>query len=434
MSKTGLIISREYLSRVQKKSFVIMTILGPLLFAALMILPAWLASRDSTEIRQIEVIDESGLLTDAFEDTETLKFTVSDRSLADAKEAIATEELFGVVHIPAITLDNPDGISLITEKSAGIEVTNRIERRIEKAIEEQKISRSQLDKATIDALNANVSLRELTLSEDGEERDANTGLFTIIGYLSSFLIYLFIFIYGAQIMRGVLEEKTNRIIEVIISSVKPFQLMIGKIVGVALVGLTQFALWIILTTAVYAIVMQVVGLDAETMAQAQSMQGAADLTKSQEALVGITNALGSLNIPLLLISFLFYFLGGYLLYGALFAAVGAASDSETDTQQFMLPVSLPLIASIVLLAVVLKDPHGPVAFWMSMIPLSSPVVMMMRIPFGVSIWEVALSMAILVLGFLAIVWLAARIYRVGILMHGTKVNYRTLAKWARMKN
>ena len=236
-------------------------------------------------------------------------------------------------------------------------------------------------------------------------------------------------------MRGVLEEKTSRIVEVIISSVKPTQLMIGKTIGIAAVGLTQFVIWIVLTTIIYSVGLSMIGLDPETISQINQMPGgAAEYSAAQVQVAKLTSGFESINLPLQIGGFLFYFLGGYLLYGAMFAAVGAASDSETDTQQFMLPVTLPLVlALIVTMSAVLKDPNGSTAFWFSMIPLTSPIVMMMRLPFGVPTWELALSMVLLVVGFLFMTWLAGRIYRVGILMHGSKVNYRTLGKWILMR-
>jgi ABC-2 type transport system permease protein len=356
--------------------------------------------------------------------------------LEDSKQGIGNRDYFGILFIPELDLDNPQGITLYSESSAGIELQDRLKRVVESRIESIKIERSQIDKATLDALKTRVSLREISLSS-GEEKVGSTGLATAIGYVASFMIYMFIFIYGAQIMRGVLEEKTNRIVEIIISSVKPTQLMIGKTIGIAGVGLTQFLIWIIFSTAMYAVALSVIGLDAEAMSQINQMPagaGAEQFSQTQLAVAGAQEQLANLNIPLQLFTFLFYFLGGYLLYGAMFAAVGAAADSETDTQQFMLPVTLPLIlALIVTLTAVLKDPNGSTAFWFSMIPFTSPIVMMMRIPFGVPVWELVLSMVLLVLGFLLISWLAGRIYRVGILMHGNKVNYKTIGKWVMMR-
>lgn len=432
MNKIWLIIRREYSSRVRKKSFIVMTILGPLLFGALFVIPIWLASKDSTDVRSLEIVDESGLFKDAFEDSETLIFNYTNLQLSEAKQRLDDSQHFGLLYIPEIDIHNPRGITLFSESSPGIELKGRLEQLLESHIQDLKLAESQINKETLQALKTDISLREVSIA-DGQEKAANTGLFVGIGYAAAFLIYMFIFLYGAQVMRGVIEEKSNRIIEVIISSVKPFQLMTGKIIGIAGVGLTQFLLWVIFTFAIYSLVLSLYGIDAETAAQ-MSQGGPGNLNEAQLQLSGITEVLGSLNVVELVLCFIFYFLAGYLLYGAMFAAVGSAVDSDADSQQFMLPISLPLIASIVSLAAVLKDPNGTLAFWLSIIPLTSPVVMMMRIPFGVPGWELALSMILLIAGFVFTSWMAGRIYRIGILMHGTKINYRILGKWLTMKN
>ena len=435
MSKISLIIKREYMTRVRKKSFILMTLLGPLLFAAMFAVPVWLAASDSDEVRTITVIDESGLFKDSFEDDKNLRFSYTDTSLPEAKAGMKETEHFGILYIPEFNIENPEGMTFYSESSAGLELKTRLKRILEQKIETLKMEQSQIDKATLEALRTNVNLNEINLA-GGEEKSANADINSILGYAGSFLIYIFIFMYGAQIMRGVLEEKTSRIVEIIISSVKPTQLMIGKTVGIAAVGLTQFVIWIAFTIILYSVGLSVVDLDAQTISQINQMPGAqgGDYTAAQVTIAKASNDLGAVNIPLMLGGFLFYFIGGYLLYGAMFAAVGAASDSETDTQQFMLPVSLPLIMGFVVsISAVLKDPNGTTAFWFSMIPFTSPTVMLMRLPFGVPVWELLTSMVLLVLGFLLMTWLAGRIYRVGILMHGSKVNYKTLGKWIMMR-
>jgi ABC-2 type transport system permease protein len=428
MHKIGLIISREYLTRVRKKSFIVMTIIGPLLFAALIILPTWLASQDG-EQKVIEVLDDSGSFKDKFQDTESLMFEYINGDLDAAKERVPNERTFGLLYIPAIDMDAPTGISLYTLSNPSIVMVNTIERTIKSEIEKIKLTKSGLDKEVLAALKADITVNTISLSTTGEEKASSSGAASVAGYVGAFLIYFFIFYYGAQIMRGVIEEKTSRILEVIISSVRPMQLMLGKIIGVAAVGLTQFVLWVLLTFAISSLVASVFGIDASASPQ---MAQAQDVT--MEDMDNIMASLTSLNFPLILGVFLFYFIGGYLLYGALFAAVGSAVDSDADSQQFMFPITVPLIFSIVVLGAVLKDPDGSLAFWMSMIPLTSPVVMMMRTPFGVPEWQLALSMLLLIGGFLFTTWVAGRIYRVGILMHGTKVNYKTLAKWFFLKN
>ncbi|WP_017732801.1 ABC transporter permease [Nafulsella turpanensis] len=434
MNKIWLIIQREYGTRVRKKSFIVMTILGPLLFGGIFGLSIWMATKDSSEVRTVEVKDESGLFANAFENTETLHFTYTNLTLPEAKQQIEESGSFGLLYIPEIDIHQPQGITFYSESSAGIEMKSQLEKIIEEEIQNLKLEESEIDRETLASLKTSIDLEEVSIA-DGTEKQANTGLYIGIGYMASFLIYMFIFLYGAQIMRGVIEEKSSRILEVIISSVKPFQLMMGKIIGIAAVGLTQFLLWVVLTFSVYTLLMTLVGVDAETMAQMNQIQGAGgEFSQAQVQMAEVSGVLSSLNVVELLLSFVFYFLAGYLLYGSLFAAVGSAVDSDADSQQFMLPISLPLIAAIISLAAVLKDPNGSLAFWLSMVPLTSPVVMMMRIPFGVPTWEILLSMALLVGGFILTTWLAGRIYRIGILMHGTKVNYRVLGKWLMMKN
>jgi ABC-2 type transport system permease protein len=264
-----------------------------------------------------------------------------------------------------------------------------------------------------------------------------------VGYIAGFLIYIFIFFFGAQVMRGVIEEKTSRVIEVIITSVKPFQLMMGKIVGIALVGLTQFLAWIVLTIIIYQFSMmsfgnpqEMINTDQVTMAPGMMATELQD-TQQISASPAIVDAINSIDLSFyfyLLGTFIIYFIFGYLLYAALFAAIGSAVDSETDTQQFMLPVTLPLVLSIIILVQAITNPEGQLVFWFSMIPFTSPVVMMARIPFNPPVAEIILSMGILVLTFLAMTWLAGKIYRTGILMYGKKVNYRELIKWLRYKD
>lgn len=432
MNKIFLIISREYLTRVRKKSFIVMTIVGPLLFAALMVLPTWLATRGSDQ-KVIEVLDESGNFKGKFQDSESFAFTYISDDLESAKGRVPGSKSAGLLYIPKLDVDNPQGIVFYSPSNPSMTTVRSIERTIKNEIEEIKLLKSGIDKETLASLKSSVSVNTINLSATGEEKESSSAAASIAGYASSLLIYFFIFLYGAQIMRGVIEEKTNRILEVIISSVKPFQLMVGKIVGVAAVGLTQFVLWILLTFAVATAVTSIFGIESSS-SQAEMMAAAGEQGASPNEIASIMASVKSINFPLLLATFLFYFLGGYLLYGALFAAVGSAVDSDADSQQFMFPITIPLILSIMVLGAVLNEPDGTLAFWMSMIPFTSPIVMMMRVPFGVPAWQLALSMVLLVGGFLFTSWVAGRIYRIGVLMHGTKVNYKVLAKWFAMKN
>jgi ABC-2 type transport system permease protein len=434
MNKILLIIQREYLTRVRKKSFILMTILGPLLFAGSFAAIIWIGSKDGDE-KVIDVLDESRLFEGKFTSTGSVQYRYIDSGLNEAKENLSSSSSYGILYIPVnINLDNPQGITFFAEGNPSVEITSSINRTLKNEIEDLKLTRSGLDREVLAGLKTNVSISTINLSDQGEA-ESNALIASAVGYVSSFLIYMFIFIYGTQIMRGVVEEKSNRIVEVIISSVKPFQLMLGKIFGIACVGLTQFLLWIVLTTVISGSVLAFFQKDAvsegkEMMEQVSSGQ----VADKSENIAQVVNALNSINFPYVIACFAFFFIGGYLLYGALFAAIGSAVDSDADTQQFMFPIVIPLVFAIASLAVVLRDPDGSFAFWMSMVPFTSPVVMMMRVAFNVPEWQLLLSMFFLILGFIFTTWIAGRIYRIGILSHGTKINYRVLGKWLFMRN
>lgn len=438
MNNIFLIIKREYLSRVKKKSFLIMTILGPILFSGLFVVPIWLATRDGDE-KIIQVLDESGLFGEEFVSSDNMTYVYIDEDLEAAKSALNNNEVFGLLYIPEMSIEKPEGIRFFSTQNPGFGLQSDLERVIKSKIENIKLINSGLNQEFLDNLWASVHVQTVNLSETGEESESSTGGATAVGYVGAFLIYFFIFLYGAQIMRGVIEEKTNRIIEVIIASVRPFHLMMGKIIGVGGVGLSQFLLWVALSSAIVTGITSFVGADmspeqVEAMQQASQVAATPQQTEAQAVIEKSMGAIGQINLPLVISCFVFYFLSGYLFYGALFAAIGSAVDSDADSQQFMFPVTIPLIFSVVVLSAVINDPHGNLAFWLSLVPFTSPVIMMMRIPFDVPIWQIALSMVLMIGGFVFTTWLASRIYRVGIFMHGTKVNYKTLAKWFMMKS
>lgn len=439
MNKIGLIIVREYLSRVKKKSFVIMTILGPILFSSMFIVPIWLATRESSDEKVIKVIDESNIFKGEIPAHDNTTYEFTDVELEKGKQDLNNSGTFGLLYIPELDIDDPKGVQFFSTKNPGISVKGDLEWKIKNQIENIKLVNSGLDKAVLDNLKAYVEVQTINLSETGEESESSAGAATAVGYLGAFLIYFFIFLYGAQIMRGIIEEKTSRIIEVVIASVRPFQLMMGKIIGIASVGLTQFILWVLFSSAIVSGLSAVILKDANPQQMEQMVENAQAMNvgednKTQEIFMKSMGALEQVNLPLLLACFVFYFLAGYLFYGSLFAAVGSAVDSDADSQQFMLPITIPLILSIAMISVVINEPHGSLSFWLSIIPFTSPVIMMMRLPFDVNAWEVILSMVMLIAGFTATTWFASRIYRIGIFMHGTKVNYKTLAKWFMMKN
>jgi ABC-2 type transport system permease protein len=440
MNKIVLIIQREYLSRVRKRSFLIMTFLTPLFFVGVYAGAIWLAinGKKMDDKKVITVVDDSHRFNGKLHDSKIVQFEYSAENLTDVKKKTEGSGVY-ILYIPSFySNDVPKGIQLISEKQPGISVVDYIENEINKIIEKEELMANGITEEMLEKLKVKINIETKRLTEKGEET-GNTNARSIIGYIAALLIYLFIFLYGMQVMRGVVEEKTNRIVEVIISSVKPFQLMMGKIIGIALVGLTQFLLWIFLTLIIgNFIAVKVVG---DNVKKFQEVQQQNNITKKYDGLTtknelkedGMNKAIQAvktINLPLMAGMFIFYFLAGYLLYSALFAAVGSAIDQDSDSQQFTLPVTLPLIFSfIVSTTVVAQSPDGPVAFWLSIIPFTSPVAMMVRIPFGVPAWQIAISMVVLVISFFGTVWVAGRIYRTGILMYGKKVTFRELGKW-----
>ncbi|MFW6020313.1 MAG: ABC transporter permease [Bacteroidales bacterium] len=445
MNKISLIIVREYLSRVRKKSFLIMTFIGPILFAALMILPSYFATQ-TNENYLVDVVDETGIYTKKMKNNASVTFNYLDMDIQEAQMTFKNKESKADVLLYIMKTESSrdaKAVLFYEDNQPSMVLQERVKNEINKLLEHTLIrAEFGIDPGRIQGINPNVSLTTKNI-ETGEQSLA--ALTTGLGFVGGILIYFFIFIFGSQVMRGVLEEKTSRIVEVIVSSVKPFQLMMGKIIGVAFVGLTQFLLWIVLTfiiiTAVnvtHPTLLDPSGDQQKVISEQSALMPDNVEKKSGEmsfdkdsGFAAVAKGLKSINIPLMLAAFLFYFLFGYLLYGALFAAIGSAVDNEADTQQFMLPITIPLLITIVMSTLMVQTPEGPIAFWFSIIPLTSPIAMMLRIPFGVPVWEVALSMGLLVLTFLGAVWLAGKIYKTGILMYGKKINYKELWKWVR---
>ncbi|MDD5508189.1 MAG: ABC transporter permease [Bacteroidales bacterium] len=439
MNKIKLIIQREYLSRVKKRSFVVMTILGPILMAAMFVIPVYVSTRQG-DVKKIAILDETGIFRDKFTDTKTILFTNATGPIATLKEQLSDSGYYAVLHIPKTEAVIPSSAIIYSNKQASVTVTGAIKNTMQKEVERLKLEASGVDPAVIDSAKTKIQLASFKIDEEGNEEKSYTEVSMVIGYVGGFLIYIFIFMYGSQVMRGVIEEKSNRIVEVILSSVKPFQLMMGKIVGIAMVGLTQFILWILLTAALVTTFTAMTGASLSEAGSAQMVMTENSRLVPSDAIPDedepgsdelqlVMEALHSINYGTILGFFLFFFIGGYLLYGALFAAIGAAVDNEADTQQFMLPITIPLILSIILIPYIINNPEGPLVFWASIIPITSPVAMMARIPFGVPYLDLILSVALLTLGFLLTTWIAGRIYRTGILMYGKKVTYRDLWKW-----
>lgn len=436
-NNTLVVLQREYMTRVKKKSFLIATILVPVLMVGLVFSSAWIANIGGSKT-SFAVVDETGLYADAFVSDEYDTFEY----VADTAEAFADmrEGKYEVLlWLPAGSQDsNRQHIKLFYEKTEpSVTKLDKIETITETRLRMELLQReSDIDQETFTYIN-NAKTDIVSQNRKTGER-SYTEVKTILAYVLGFLIYMFIFMFGNMIMAGVIEEKSSRIIEVMISSVKPMQLLMGKVLGLVLVCLTQFLVWIVLTS----ILMLVVGLlaggsvDAAQIAAAQTGMPADKMPMGelQEMMMDIQSIVASLHIKQLALFFLVYFLGGYLLYASLFAAVGSAVEKEEDASQFMLPLTVPLIVALVITSNVLQNPSGPLAFWGSMIPFTSPIVMLARIPFGVPAWELALSIGLLVIGFVASIWVASRIYRVGILMYGKKGSYKEFWKWIRYKN
>lgn len=434
MNKILLIVKREYLSRVKKKSFIIMSLVTPLLLALLMVVPMWLALRDMPT-KEIVVVDDSGFFVNNLKEDSFLKFEYSSLSATAAKEVAFAEGKYAVLEIPDFDIDNPTGFKLTTLNSPSFEVKVNLESQLKSIIEEYKFQNSGIDTEKLESLRTRINLETNIRVENGEEKEAFSEVAYIVGYVGSFLIYILIFAYGVQTMRGVIEEKTSRIVEVIISSVKPYQLMAGKIIGIGAVGLTQFFIWVSLTIAFYVAVGVVFQVDQLPQTGDMGMQAGYFDEEKAEMARHIFDKIEAIPFGLIISVFLFYFVGAYLFYGSLFAAIGSAVDSETDAQQFQVPVTLPLIFSLVVLAAILRDPHGSLAVWLSIIPFTSPIVMMMRVPFMENqLWEIFVSMGVLAVSIVFTIWMAAKIYRIGILTYGSKVSYHTLFKWIFAKN
>ena len=435
MNKIGLVLTREYTTRVRKKSFIIMTILMPALMAAMFILPAYFMSQDDTKVRNIAVYDGSTILLGQLESSNYTKYKFIQKEEYDnLKDHLKTSEYYALLVIQPNIL-NSNTVQLISASNIPFDLKNQVHDKIKAVIEKEKmaevIKQTAIPdlEARIKATKTSISVNTIKLGESGEAKKSSTEIGMILGYIFGFVIYMFILLYGQMVMQGVMEEKQSRIVEVIISSVKPFDLMMGKIIGIAMVGLTQLVIWIVLGFAIISGARGLMpgassGSTQQIMAQAQA-GSPAQMDKMQDVL----SSLGSVNFPLIIGCFIFFFIGGYLLYSSLFAAVGSAVDATEDAQQFMMPIMMPIILAILVMMSAIKNPEGATAFWFSIIPFTSPVVMMARIPFGVPAWQLILSMFLLIVTFVGMVWAAGKIYRTGILMYGKKASWKELGKW-----
>jgi len=436
MSKIGIIIEREYKTRVVKKSFIIITLITPVLLVLLMLGPTLIMTMGDSSQRNITVIDQTGLYSKVLQDSTKYHFMYADKTPEEIRAASADKSKDAMTALLVIsdTLSkNPKAATIYSNQQIDIDTKNYITNLLDKYVEHEKLASYNIPdiKKIIEDSKANIDIKTIRWGEDGSEKVGSTELALALGMISAFLIYFFIIIYGSQVMSGVIQEKTNRIVEVIVSSAKPFELMMGKIIGVALVGLTQMLIWGILIFVLYGTTMaflspQLMQHTSEITATIGNGQMDAINSGMMGDILGAMHGVNFLQIGLLLI---IYFLGGYLLYASLFAAMGSAVDSETDTQQFTMPLMMPMLFAVYAGIYASQHPDSAMAFWTSLIPFTSPVVMMARLPFGIDAWQIALSVILLVLSFLGSTWLAAKIYRTGILMYGKKPSWKELWKW-----
>jgi ABC-2 type transport system permease protein len=431
MNKIGVILQREYVTRVAKRSFLIMTIMIPLLIFGFYAAIIAVAVSGSSEKQNIAVIDKDSLFNGRIDSTSNFTFTlISNESIDDFLQKYHQQGYGSVLYIPAFDLNNPAGITLYSELQIGPVAQGNIERILNNAIENKRLLVAHIDPEKLNKVKSDISIIP-KIGKGKEFKKGSSEIAAAVAYAAGILIYITMFIYGMMVMRGVMEEKINRIAEVIVSSVKPFQLMMGKIIGIGAVGLTQFIIWIVLVFILQLFLPVIFPSLSHTLAT----QAAQNPGQSPGALTTISEGLKYMNFGLIIFFFLFYFIGGYLMYASLFAAVGSAvSEDMQEAQQLTLPITMPIILAFVIMTKAATDPNSGIALFGSLFPLTSPIVMMARIPYGIGTtvpwWQLGLSILFLVLGFIFTTWLAGKIYRTGILMYGKKASWKEMWKWA----
>ncbi|MDD4631395.1 MAG: ABC transporter permease [Proteiniphilum sp.] len=435
MNTLGLVIQREYITRVRKKSFIILTLLMPLLMMALSVIPFWLSTLNEGGTRHIAVIDDTGVYAPLLQSTENYDFQIIGVSDQRAQESRLGKDLFAILQITGDLHKNPKAVSLISEKQAPQDLQSLIKRTLNEKVTQQRLDElsaaGEVDAGAIRRVRSIVedgsaiSLKTLRLSGDGDVSESSTELSTVIGMIFTILIYMFILLYGNMVMQAVLEEKKSRIVEVMVSSVKPVKLLIGKVVGIGLVGITQLVIWGILLGVLFT------GMSLFISSPEKATAISADMGDFN--MEGLTNAIMSVNWFEIALYFITFFIGGYVLYASIFAMFASAVDSEEDTSQFMTPVTLLIMFAFFAGFYSVSNPDGPLAFWTSLIPFTSPIVMMVRIPFGIPLWEKLLSLALLYGTFILISIFSAKVYRVGILMYGKKPTLKEMMKWVKYK-
>ena len=440
MSNVHLIIRREFNERVRKKSFIVATLLMPVLMLGLMVAPALIMQFSRGDEKRIAVIDESGIVAPRLESGDELRFEPTELAVEEARRELT--DRFGVLYIGGDVLTNPGNVRLYANASSSLMLESSITNRIEQILEAEKLKRYDIENLSqiLDEVKTKVTMQTFR-NDKSQEEDSQAQspiVATVLGYVLGFVLYMFLLIYGSMVMQSVIEEKNSRVLEVMVSSVRPFDLMLGKILGVALVAVVQVVVWGVLICGVGGALLPSL-MPADVMAGVQAMQaGTPDATAVADnldpemlaAVAAMTDLGYALKIFVCLLLFVF---GGYLLYSAMFAAVGSAVDNVQDASQLQLPITLPIILALLMMLAVIKDPDSQLAFWFSVIPFTSPVVMMARIPYDIPMWEIGLSLALLYATFVGMVWLAAKIYRVGIFMYGKKPSFKELAKWVRYK-
>jgi ABC-2 type transport system permease protein len=441
MNKIILIIKREYFTRVRKKSFLLTTILVPIIIIGFYVAIIAIAVSDSSEKEKIGIIDQAGIFngslapeTDKGKDAIQYEL-VKNETESSFKTKYDNQGFTAFVYIPQVDINKPAGIKLHSRSSVSLATKSRVEKKLNRAFEQKRLAEANIDPDKYASIKADVSLETAVDSGEGDgEKQSMAEVASVVAFAAGILIYMVLLIYGSMVMRGVMEEKTNRISEVIVSSVKPFQLMMGKIIGIGAVGVTQFFIWIVLIVLLQLLLPMISPGMAEQMSQQAGVSPEMQQAASDNMLAEISKGLNSLPIGLLLFSFIFYFIGGYLMYASLFAAIGCVSEDQQDAQQLIFPVMMPIILGFVIMTKAVQDHNSGLALFGSMFPLTSPIVMIGRIPFGVPAWQIITSMLILVLFFLFCTWLAGRIYRTGILMYGKKGSWKEMMKWAFRNN
>lgn len=425
MNKLLLIIQREYLSRVTKRSFILTTLLVPIGLALLPAIIFFMAR--SSDVDRVAVVDETGLFKDKFNNSRLISFQFEDQQIETIKQNYKEKKYDGILYIPKLDVEKPKGIRYFSSRSLGFNANFYMQSELAREIEKLRLDKAGMDAEFIESLKSKPSIETIIMTEEGEKSD-NKVVALVTAFIMGIIIYITLIIYGVMVMNGVVEEKANRIMEVIVSSVKPFEMLMGKILGIAAVGMTQLAGWIIISAVLIQIGFAAFGSQL-TNVQADTLAQSGVNARDAEAMTVFMNNLNSINFTELFVLFVFYFFGGYLFYASLYAAAASGANDPGDVQSLSFPVTIPIIIAFFVMQIAVNDPHGAVAFWGSMVPFTSPIVMLGRIPFGVPLWQTLLSMTCLTSGFLFTTWMASKIYRVGILMYGKKVTLKELGKW-----